>query len=369
MKRKDENRIFRSAMLRRFIWISAVLSLLILILAVSIMLLLETEVLHFLPALALMAFLCFLICCMFIAASLSFFRRLSELLSGIRRLAEGEPVHMYEEGIISELAKGLNQASEIQTRQKKMLEKRDDLRIEWIRGVSHDIRTPLSVALGYAEELEEDEDLTEEQRQEASLIKEQTLRIRELIEDLNLLSRLEYDSHPLRLRETAAAGLIRNAAAEMMNGQSILRDGREESVTMADFDMELMLLPEFERLSLKVDPALIRRVLRNIIGNCVRHNPDGCSIVIFAHRSKDRAFVDITDNGRGIPESVAFCINSYGSELWDESALEYSEEEDERGGQKPHVMGMRIAKRIMLSHGGSLMVKPDLHTVSLVFPL
>ena len=264
MKRKDENRIFRSAMLRRFIWISAVLSLLILILAVSIMLLLETEVLHFLPALALMAFLCFLICCMFIAASLSFFRRLSELLSGIRRLAEGEPVHMYEEGIISELAKGLNQASEIQTRQKRMLEKRDDLRIEWIRGVSHDIRTPLSVALGYAEELEEDEDLTEEQRQEASLIKEQTLRIRELIEDLNLLSRLEYDSHPLRLRETAAAGLIRNAAAEMMNGQSILRDGREESVTMADFDMELMLLPEFERLSLKVDPALIRRVLRNI---------------------------------------------------------------------------------------------------------
>ena len=123
MKRKDENRIFRSAMLRRFIWISAVLSLLILILAVSIMLLLETEVLHFLPALALMAFLCFLICCMFIAASLSFFRRLSELLSGIRRLAEGEPVHMYEEGIISELAKGLNQASEIQTRQKRMLEK------------------------------------------------------------------------------------------------------------------------------------------------------------------------------------------------------------------------------------------------------
>ena len=298
--------------------------------------------------------------------------RLSDLARGINELASGEPVHAYEEGLTSELAESLNKASELQQRQRQMLEKRDDQRIEWIRGVSHDIRTPLPVILGHAEDMEEDEELSDDQKSVASVMKEQALKIRELIGDLNLLSKLEYNSQPLRLTDTVLAGLIRNVAAEFMDREYFVPGGGGEPVPMDRFGLELILLPEFERLSLPMDQGLIRRVLRNIIGNSMKHNPGGCSILVFAHKSEDRAFIDISDDGRGIPELIASCVNSYGSELWNEEELQHTMDEEEQGtvgAGQPHIMGMRIAKRIMLAHGGSLMVRPDLRTVSLIFPL
>ena len=79
------------------------------------------------------------------------------------------------------------------------LEKRDTARTEWISGVSHDIRTPLSMVMGYADNLENDAALPEEARKQAGIIKEQSLKIKTLIEDLNLTSKLEYQMQPLRM--------------------------------------------------------------------------------------------------------------------------------------------------------------------------
>ena len=299
-----------------------------------------------------------------------FFKKLELLLKGINDLSRGEPVHLYEEGIASELAESLNRASELQTEQKLRLEKRDDLRIEWIRGVSHDIRTPLSLVMGCAEDLEEDGSLETEQRRLASQIKLESIRIKELIDDLNLLSRLEYDDHPLRLTKQNLAGIIRNVAAELMDRRM---QAEQEDEAMEHYGMELMILPEFGGLELSLDQSLIRRVLQNIIGNSVRHNPEGCDIIIFAHKNGDRAIIDISDDGVGIPRKVADCVNSYGSELQEEEDG-YTMDSEADGAESlkqtaglPHIMGMRIAKRIMLSHGGNMLVRPDLHTVSLIF--
>ena len=75
-------------------------------------------------------------------------------------MAGGKPCHLEEKGELAEINASLNQAS-------AFLQKKDGTRAQWIRGVSHDIRTPLSMILGYASELEEMPDLSVEARNQA----------------------------------------------------------------------------------------------------------------------------------------------------------------------------------------------------------
>lgn len=84
---------------------------------------------------------------------------------------------------------------------KRFTRKREQARIEWIAGISHDIRTPLSVVMGYADTLEHSEGLSEEARQQAAVIRHQSMVMKELIADLNLTSQLEYSMQALRKKK------------------------------------------------------------------------------------------------------------------------------------------------------------------------
>ena len=81
---------------------------------------------------------------------------------------------------------------------KRFMKNREQARIEWIAGISHDIRTPLSMVMGYADTLEHNEELAEEARQQAAVIRNQSMVMKELISDLNLTSQLEHSMQALR---------------------------------------------------------------------------------------------------------------------------------------------------------------------------
>ena len=115
------------------------------------------------------------------------------------------------------LARQLNRTSDLLSRQRERLARRDDARAAWISAVSHDIRTPLSLIMGYAADLNADPDLTEGQRRLAGIMEAQSLKIKRLIEDLNLTSRLEYDMQPLRSAPLKPARLLRAVVSEFYN--------------------------------------------------------------------------------------------------------------------------------------------------------
>lgn len=81
-------------------------------------------------------------------------KAMEPILNGIRHLSAGKPIHLEETGELAEINAGLNKAGDY-------LLKKDNTRAEWIRGISHDIRTPLSMILGYASEIEETSSLPE----------------------------------------------------------------------------------------------------------------------------------------------------------------------------------------------------------------
>lgn len=141
-------------------------------------------------------------------------------------------------------------------KQRRELARRDMARTEWIAGVSHDIRTPLSLIAGYADEMEKEAGLPEETRRRADLIRRQSFVIKKLIEDLNLTSRLTYHMKPLRKERYCPAELLRKTAAGMLNSGEIGEN----------WELEAEVAPELETLQMTGDTALLMRALKTFWG-------------------------------------------------------------------------------------------------------
>ena len=143
---------------------------------------------------------------------------------------------------------------------------RDTARSNWINGASHDIRTPLSVVMGYAAQLEESSDLPTACRKQASAIRVQSQVIRDLVNDLNLTMRLDYEMQALRKEPIRPEAFLREIGASFLNG------GMGAG---CDFEIDL---PETPLPEIIADPFLLRRAVNNLLSNCVQHNTPGCSI-------------------------------------------------------------------------------------------
>ncbi len=254
-----------------------------------------------------------------------FYRSLRPVCAGIDALAEKTPVLLPEKGMTEELANRLNQTSRILERQDQKLRQRDDARTSWIAGVSHDIRTPLALIMGYSEALAENPELGEEAHCQAEAVRQQSLLIRQLIEDLNLTSKLEYHAQPLRMTEYCPAVLLRETAAEYYN------EGLDEK-----YEITAEADPRTERIRQQGDILLLKRALRNVIGNSIRHNPKGCRITLQISEEMGCVIWQLLDSGSGVPERVVDILAGRESDI----------------GKEIHVMGLRIVRQIIAAHGG-----------------
>lgn len=102
---------------------------------------------NILIVLALNIFVIFLI---YFIANTKLLKSIKPITDGIQALHTGQPVVLKEKGLLSEISANINQTSEILQSQNYQLKKKDTARANWIAGVSHDIRTPLSMVMGYA---------------------------------------------------------------------------------------------------------------------------------------------------------------------------------------------------------------------------
>ena len=106
-----------------------------------------------------------------------FYVSVRPISEGIEGLSRKEPVHLREKGSARELAEKLNATSDILMDQEEKLSRRDQARADWIAGVSHDIRTPLTLIVGYSERLMDNPLLGEEEKEMAQTISNSSSRI------------------------------------------------------------------------------------------------------------------------------------------------------------------------------------------------
>lgn len=199
---------------------------------------------------------------------------------------------------------------------------RDVARADWINGVSHDIRTPLSLVMGYAYRLAQCESLPGESRKQADIILHQSQLIKTLVGDLNLTMRLNYAMQPLRREATNPVALVRQAAADLVNA------GLEERYTLH------LDLPPHDGKTLLADGTLLSRALKNLLDNCVRHNEDGCMI-----------WLKLQTDEKG----WVFVVESEGAK----PVVSASPNEAPELGESVHGTGLKLVQQIAAAHGGT----------------
>ncbi len=265
------------------------------------------------------------------------------IVEAIETLADGKPASLHIDGELSEIAGSVNKASLIISRQ-------NEARANWISGVSHDIRTPLSMIMGYAGRIAANEATTDTVREQAEIVRKQSVKIKELVQDLNLVSQLEYEMQPLHKEQIRLSKLIRSYVAELLN--SGISDA---------YMIKLDIASEAENAMLECDARLISRAVNNLVQNSMKHNPQGCEICLSLAASKNQLILAVTDNGTGLSEEKL-------QEL--EEKPHYMESTDERLDLR-HGLGLLIVQQIVAAHSGSFKltnVSPQGCEATLVFP-
>lgn len=179
---------------------------------------------------------------------------------------------------------------------------REQARIEWISGISHDIRTPLSMVMGYSDTLVDSGNLSDTERQQMAVIRHQSLVMKELVEDLNLTSRLEYSMQPLRVEWVHPAAVLREVAA------AFLSDAKE-----GELQVEMEISEQARELWVRVDRKLFIRALRNLFHNSIQHNDRERAMVIELRMWKEGKWclIRFADNGSGYSPEVLNQLQSW----------------------------------------------------------
>ena len=253
-------------------------------------------------------------------------KAMEPILNGIRHLSAGKPVHLEESGELAEINAGLNKAGQY-------LLKKDNTRAEWIRGISHDIRTPLSMILGYASEIEETPELPNKTRKQAGIILSQSEKLKNLVSDLNLTTKLEYSMQAIHKQNMDAVELARQVVS------GILNDGIPEQ-----FEIKFYEEQPGKAIQLSGDNLLLQRMLGNLIRNSIVHNPAGCMIEFSVGSHENSCIFIVFDNGHGMSEPQLNALNSNE----DISSSQSSEDDAEHG------LGLKIVRQIVKAHQGTI---------------
>ena len=205
--------------------------------------------------------------------------------------------------------------------------------------------------LGYAGEIEDNDALPSDVQKQAGLIRKHGEKLRQLIFDLNLTSRLEYAMQPLQTAPVSPVELSRQVVSGYVNDGL---DGR--------YEIDLYAGDGTETILIECDNALLTRMLENLIGNSITHNPDGCHICVSVESTGGTCTIIVQDTGKGMDEVVLRKLN----------AAECASFTQSDGSGIPHGNGLNIAKQIVSAHRGTIRffgTEPHGLTVAVKLPI
>ncbi|MDR7245738.1 sensor histidine kinase [Priestia megaterium] len=212
-------------------------------------------------------------------------------------------------------------------------------REEWMTGISHDLRTPLSTIQGYGHMLESGHyNWNEEELKEIG----QTLRDKseymvELVEDFSLAFKLKNNVVVLETKKVDVHQLLQHIVLKFVNDRTI------ENVHFS-------YVPSHLQPFIQADPRWFERMLDNLIFNAIKHNPENTTITISTAIKSDRVFITIQDDGIGMDEETQ-------KNLFDRYYRGTNTTEKTEGAG----LGMSIAKAICELHKGLIKVRSTLH--------
>ena len=210
--------------------------------------------------------------------------------------------------------------------------KNETMRKEFVANVSHELRTPITNIRSYAETLAENPDLPPDTTASfLGVILSESDRMTHIVQDLLTLSRFDSGHSELNLTTFPFAGLLEESCQAMRieaqrRGHTLRLEGTGG-------------LP-----AIRADRERISQVVMNVLSNAIKYTPDGGRIVLTAGCTPDRVWLEVADNGIGIPPEDR-------DRIFERFYRVDKARSRESGGTG---LGLSIAQEIVRQHQGSL---------------
>ncbi len=237
----------------------------------------------------------------------------------------------------------------IVTRSFERLAEANRMKSEFISVVSHQLRSPLSNLRWIIELLNSGkvDSVSEKQLEYFKVLKENSDRMRELISDLLIISRIETAKFPLKKKEFSLVELIK----ELIKGLEPLAKAS---------NVEVKFEPKADSPKIFADPSQIRLVIENLLDNAIRYiHPvrndisngvkEKRMVEIKLEQKKNNLYFEIEDTGVGIPkEDQKYIFQKF---FRSENVMRYQ--------TQGSGLGLYIAKSIIERSGGKIGFKSE----------
>lgn len=212
--------------------------------------------------------------------------------------------------------------------------KLDNMQKELVADVSHELKTPITSIMGYADTLLEGEYDKETQTKFLNVIATEARRMARLVTDLLTLSR--YDNNKNRTqKESFDLGELVKKCQDKLAIEIQKKHHKVNCFVTADVP------PVY------ADKYDIERVVLNILTNSIKYTPDGGEIKIYVGFVYNDAYIKVFDNGIGIPEEDL-------GRIFERFYRVDKARTREMGGTG---LGLSIAKELLDKNGGSIDIK------------
>lgn len=262
-------------------------------------------------------------------------KQISGKLSEILERDSDEKVMVFTDNrALQELCAQINRLLAERRESKAAYRKKEISYKKMLSNISHDIKTPLTVVMGYLEMMR----LADTENEELRKAEAKAGQVMELIDQFFTLAKLEAGDMDIEIGKINVSELCR----ESVLGYYDILQGR-------DFKVEISI-PEKDIFA-QGEEGAVRRILNNLLSNAVRYGGDGKYIGLTLQEREGYVYIDVTDRGRGIEK--AFARNVFDRMY----TLEDSRNREIQG----NGLGLTIAKNLALQLGGDIFLESEPH--------
>ena len=211
-------------------------------------------------------------------------------------------------------------------------EKANRLKSAFLANMSHEIRTPLTSVIGFSEVLEEE--LEEDHLRFARLIRQSSTRLKEVLDSVLRLSKLEVGVVEFDPEEI-------DLAAEVERTVDLLQPQADEKDLVLHVDVP-------DTLPIYLDPGATGRILDNLVSNAIKYTPEGGEVEVRLRSDSDQIQLQVDDTGEGIDADLL-------PDLF-EPFVQAAEDEGRSDGSG---LGLAITKRLVEGMDGDIDVSSD----------
>ena len=216
------------------------------------------------------------------------------------------------------------------------LESLESMRREFIGNVSHELRTPITTIKGFVEGVLDGVIPVEKHENYLTIVLDETRRMQKLVNDLLDLAKMHAGEVSLNITDFDVNELIRRCVISLQ--QMFIEKNLE---FQADF--------ETERTFVNADSDAIQRVIINLLQNAVKFTPQDGEIRVKTYNDRDKVFISVEDNGKGIPEEEL-------SNIFERFYKTDKSRSTDRSGLG---LGLAIVRNIIVSHNEIIKVESE----------